>query len=135
MMHIDALDHVVLTVGSIDTTCEFYSRVLGMQVVEFAHGRKALQCGAQKLNLHQAGKEFEPKAAFPTPGAIDLCLLTTVPLQDVMQHLQQQQVDIVEGPVRKDGATGPLLSVYIRDPDNNLIEIANLLSQTQAEGE
>lgn len=133
MMHIDALDHVVLTVRSIDTTCEFYSRVLGMQVVEFAHGRKALQCGAQKLNLHQAGKEFEPKAAFPTPGAIDLCLLTTVPLQDVMQHLQQQQVNVVEGPVRKEGATGPLLSVYIRDPDNNLIEIANLLDQIQAE--
>ncbi|HEY7417774.1 MAG TPA: VOC family protein [Ktedonobacteraceae bacterium] len=132
-MHINALDHVVLTVRSIDATCEFYSRVLGMQVIEFGQGRKALQCGAQKLNLHQAGKEFEPKAAFPTPGAIDLCLLTTVPLQEVMQHLRQCQVDIVEGPVRKNGATSPLLSVYIRDPDNNLIEIANTLSQAEGE--
>lgn len=132
-MHINALDHVVLTVHNVDATCEFYSRVLGMQVIEFAHGRKALQCGAQKLNLHQAGKEFEPKAALPTPGAIDLCLLTTVPLQDVVRHLRQCQVGIVEGPVRKDGACGPILSIYIRDPDNNLIEIANTFSQADVD--
>lgn len=127
-MHIDSLDHLVLTVHDIDATCDFYSQVLGMQVLEFDVGRKALVFGRQKLNLHETGKEFEPKAARPTSGSADLCLLTTVPLQDVMQHLQQQRVAIIEGPVRRSGAIGPILSVYIRDPDDNLVEIANVLN-------
>src|SRR6266700_1376699 len=126
-MHIDALDHVVLTVRDLERTCEFYSRVLGMRVVEFQGGRKALQFGGQKFNLHQAGNEFEPKAAVPTPGSIDLCLLTSVPLNDVVEHLRVNRVEIIEGPVNKTGAVGSLLSVYMRDPDGNLIEVSNVL--------
>jgi catechol 2,3-dioxygenase-like lactoylglutathione lyase family enzyme len=126
-MHIDALDHVVLTVRDMERTCEFYSRILGMQVVEFQGDRKALKFGAQKFNLHQAGSEFEPKAAVPTPGSIDLCLLTSVPMNDVLEHLQLNGVAIVEGPVHKTGAVGALLSVYMRDPDGNLIEVSNVV--------
>jgi catechol 2,3-dioxygenase-like lactoylglutathione lyase family enzyme len=128
-MHIDTLDHLVLTVQNLEATCDFYSHVLGMQVVQFANNRKALRFGSQKINLHVAGKEFEPKAAFPTPGSADLCFLTSVPLEEVIAHLHQHQIPIIEGPVEKTGATGTILSVYIRDPDNNLIEIANQQSQ------
>lgn len=130
-MHIVALDHVVLTVRDLEKTCEFYSRVLGMQVVEFQSGRKALHFGGQKFNLHQAGHEFEPKAAVPTPGSLDLCLLTSVPLNDVMEHLRLNSVTLVEGPVYKTGAAGPLLSVYMRDPDGNLIEVSNVLKEVE----
>jgi catechol 2,3-dioxygenase-like lactoylglutathione lyase family enzyme len=128
-MHIDTLDHLVLTVQDLEATCDFYSHVLGMQVVQFANNRKALRFGTQKINLHVAGKEFEPKAAFPTPGSADLCLLTSVPLEEVIAHLHQHQIPIIEGPVERTGATGTILSVYIRDPDNNLIEIANRQSR------
>jgi catechol 2,3-dioxygenase-like lactoylglutathione lyase family enzyme len=124
-MQINAIDHVVLTVRSIAITCEFYSRVLGMQVVTFGEGRKALTFGSQKFNLHELGKEFDPKAAFPTPGAIDICLLTTTPLARVIEHLRLAGIEIVEGPVRRIGATGPMVSVYFRDPDSNLIEVSN----------
>jgi catechol 2,3-dioxygenase-like lactoylglutathione lyase family enzyme len=130
-MHIDALDHVVLTVRDLERTCEFYTRVLGMQVVEFQGGRKALHFGGQKFNLHQVGKEFEPKAAVPTPGSIDLCLLTAVPLDEVVEHLRANEVEIIEGPVRKEGAAGPLLSVYMRDPDGNLIEVSNVRKEVE----
>lgn len=126
-MHLDSLDHLVLTVADIDTSCAFYGRVLGMQVVTFGAGRKALAFGVQKINLHQAGREFEPKAQRPTPGSADLCLLTSVPLPVVQQHLAACGVPVLEGPVQRTGAQGPILSVYIRDPDQNLIEIANLL--------
>ena len=124
-MKIDRIDHLVLTVRSIDATCEFYSRVLGMEVVTFGAGRKALAFGAQKLNLHEAGREFEPKAARPTPGSADLCLIAAVPLPDVIAHLQRCNVPILEGPVARTGATGPIQSVYFRDPDQNLIEVAS----------
>ncbi|HEX7049479.1 MAG TPA: VOC family protein [Longimicrobiales bacterium] len=124
-MQIDAIDHLVLTVRSIPETCDFYSRVLGMEVITFGGGRKALAFGAQKLNLHESGKEFEPKAAAPTPGAIDICLLTSTPLPEVIEHLSSAGVPIIEGPVRRTGAAGPILSVYIRDPDSNLVEISN----------
>lgn len=124
-MDVDALDHLLLTVRNRDVACEFYVMVLVMQDIQFASDCWALALGRQKVNLHAAGKEFEPKADRPTPGSADLCLLTTVPLQEVMQHLQREQVTIIEGPVGRTGATGPLLSVYIRDPDENLIEIAN----------
>ena len=124
-MRIDALDHLVLTVADIDATCAFYGRVFGMQVVTFGAGRRALAFGMQKINLHQAGHEFEPKAARPTPGSADLCLLTATPLDEVQAELRAAGVHIEDGPVPRTGATGPILSVYVRDPDGNLIEIAN----------
>ncbi|KEO81820.1 VOC family protein [Tumebacillus flagellatus] len=124
-MKIDRLDHLVLTVQDIPATVEFYTRVLGMEVETFLGDRKALKFGNQKFNLHQKGKEFEPKALHPTPGAIDLCLITSLPLDEVIAHLKACNVPIVEGPVRRTGAAGPILSVYLRDPDENLIEISN----------
>ena len=124
-MQIERIDHLVLTVRDIDATCEFYSRVLGMQVVAFGAGRKALAFGMQKFNLHQAGREFEPKADRPTPGSADLCLIAGVPLGEVISHLRACGVPILEGPVERTGATGPIQSVYFRDPDLNLIEVSN----------
>lgn len=126
-MQIDGLDHLVLTVSDVDASCDFYRRVLGMEVITFGAGRKALAFGAQKINLHQAGREFEPKADRPTPGSADLCFLTSVPLPDVQRHLAACGVAVTEGPVQRTGAQGPILSVYFRDPDLNLIEVANLL--------
>ena len=123
-MKIDRLDHLVLTVRDIDATCEFYSRALGMSVVTFAEGRKALQFGAQKFNLHPSGREFDPKAAHPTPGSIDVCLISAVPLSDVIAHLTRCNVAIIEGPVTRTGAQGSIRSVYFRDPDMNLIEVS-----------
>lgn len=124
-MKIDRLDHLVLTVQDLKATCDFYRRVLGMEEVTFGEGRKALQFGQQKINLHQAGKEFEPKAAKPTPGSADLCFITSVPLNLVIEHLRSCAVEIEEGPVRRTGALGPIESIYLRDPDNNLLEISN----------
>lgn len=126
-MQIDSLDHLVLTVADVEASCAFYRRVLGMEVVTFAQGRKALAFGAQKINLHQAGKEFEPKAQRPTPGSADLCFLTSVPLAKVQAHLAACGVTVTEGPVQRTGAQGPILSVYFRDPDLNLIEVSNRL--------
>ncbi len=123
-MHIDKLDHLVLTVASISTTCDFYSRVLGMSVVTFSSGRYALSFGDQKINLHKTGNEFEPRAAHPTPGSGDICLITSIPLNEVIDHLIACNVPIIEGPVARTGATGPIMSVYLRDPDSNLIEVS-----------
>ena len=125
-IRIEAIDHVVLTVRDIEATCEFYARVLGLKVVAFGDGRTALAFGNQKFNLHQAGNEFAPRAQHPTPGAADLCLLASTTIEDVIRHLGDCGVDIIEGPVPKTGATGPLISVYFRDPDDNLIEVSNL---------
>jgi len=125
MVNIDCIDHIVFTVRDIDATCAFYTRALGMSVVTFAGGRRALSFGTQKINLHLAGREFEPKADRPTPGSADLCLITRVPLPDVMAHLAACGVPIIGGPVQKTGATGPIRSVYFRDPDRNLIEVSN----------
>ncbi|MGN7170738.1 VOC family protein [Paenibacillus cellulositrophicus] len=124
-MNINRLDHLVLTVSNIDQTCEFYSRVLGMQTVTFGEGRKALHFGQQKINLHEAGKEFEPKAKTPMPGTADLCFITDDPIPDVIRHLEYCNVMIEEGPVLRTGALGSITSVYLRDPDGNLIEISN----------
>jgi catechol 2,3-dioxygenase-like lactoylglutathione lyase family enzyme len=124
-MRIDRLDHFVLTVASIERTCDFYTRVLGMEVTTFGARRRALLFGQQKINLHQAGREFEPKARLPTPGSADFCLIASTPLEDVVRHLQQLDVPIEEGPVERTGSAGPILSVYIRDPDENLVEISN----------
>lgn len=124
-MHVDRFDHIVLTVADVAATCAFYERVLGLRVVTFAGGRKALSFGNQKINLHQAGREFEPKAAAPTPGSADLCLVSKAPLDQVIAHLHSCGVSILEGPVQRTGAMGPITSVYFRDPDNNLIEVCN----------
>lgn len=124
-MRIDALDHLVLTVRDLEATCAFYTRVLGMEIVTFGGGRRALAAGGQKINLHQAGEEFSPHAALPTPGSGDLCLLTAVPLDTVIAHVHSCGVEIAEGPVERTGARGPLRSIYLRDPDGNLIEVAN----------
>lgn len=126
-MLIDRLDHFVLTVADIDATCAFYERALGMTVVTFGEGRKALAFGRQKINLHQSGREFEPKALRPTPGSADFCLIATAPLDEVMAYLQACGIKIEEGPVERTGATGPIRSIYRRDPDRNLIEVANYL--------
>jgi catechol 2,3-dioxygenase-like lactoylglutathione lyase family enzyme len=124
-MQIERLDHLVLTVRDIDSTCDFYTNVLGMTTVTFGAGRKALQFGQQKINLHQAGHEFEPKATAPTSGSADLCFITGIPLATVEAHLRTQGIGIVEGPVVRTGALGPIRSLYVRDPDGNLIEISN----------
>lgn len=126
-MQIERLDHLVLTVADVQATCDFYARVLGMQVVSFGEGRRALAFGQQKINLHAAGREFEPKARLPTPGSADLCLITTTPLQQAQDHIAAAGVAIEQGPIQRTGATGALLSVYFRDPDGNLIEVSNLL--------
>jgi catechol 2,3-dioxygenase-like lactoylglutathione lyase family enzyme len=121
------LDHLVLTVNDVDASCAFYEAVLGVRVVTFGAGRKTLAFGRQKINLHSAGREFEPKAGRPTPGSADLCFLTELPLEDVVTRLTSQGVCLIEGPVPRTGAVGPLHSVYFRDPDGNLIEVANAL--------
>ena len=123
-MKIDRIDHFVLTVASIYATCEFYSRVLGIEIAEFADGRKALSFGAQKINLHQRGNEFELKALRPTPGSGDFCLIAAVAIDDVVAHLEACGVEIEEGIVSRTGARGPIKSIYLRDPDNNLVEIS-----------
>jgi catechol 2,3-dioxygenase-like lactoylglutathione lyase family enzyme len=124
-VHIDRLDHLVLTVASIEASCAFYQLVLGMTIVRFGQGRTALTFGIQKINLHQAGKEFVPHAQRPVPGSADLCFITAMPLAAAMAHVRGQGVEILEGPVERTGATGQLLSFYFRDPDSNLIEVSN----------
>lgn len=121
---IDRIDHFVLTVRDIAATVSFYERALGMRLVTFGAGRKALAFGRQKINLHEAGREFEPKARVPTPGSADFCLVTERPLDEVARHLAACGVPIEEGPVPRTGATGPIRSLYIRDPDGNLVEIS-----------
>lgn len=128
-MHLERLDHLVLTVASIEATCAFYERVLGMDVVTFDQGRKALAFGSQKINLHQQGQEFEPKAFRPTPGSADLCFISREPLAQVIDRLHACGVEIIVGPVTRTGALGPMTSVYFRDPDLNLIEVAHYPSE------
>ena len=125
MLTIDHLDHIVLTVADIDATISFYSRVLGMAAVTFGAGRRALAFGPQKINLHRAGHEFSPCARQPCAGSADFCLITKMPLDAAMAHVQSCGVTIEEGPVDKTGAIGPLRSFYFRDPDGNLVEVSN----------
>jgi len=122
---INRLDHFVLTVADIAATVDFYTRVLGMAEVSFGAGRRALAFGDSKINLHEAGKEFEPKADHPTPGSADVCLIVEDDIEQVIAQLTAAGVPILEGPVERTGATGPILSCYLRDPDQNLVELSN----------
>jgi catechol 2,3-dioxygenase-like lactoylglutathione lyase family enzyme len=124
-MHVERLDHLVLTVADIERTCEFYRRALGMEVVRFGEGRTALRFGQQKINLHPVSNVPGLVADKPTPGSGDLCFITTVPLAEVMTHLERCGVPLVAGPGPRAGAIGTIQSVYIRDPDQNLIEVSN----------
>jgi catechol 2,3-dioxygenase-like lactoylglutathione lyase family enzyme len=128
-MKIDSIDHVVLTVKDINATCEFYSKVLGMEVVTFGEaGRKALAFGSQKINLQQFGSEITLIAEKPTPGSADVCFVTSVPISEVVAHLNSCGVRVIGGPVKRDGARGLMISVYFRDPDLNLVEVSNYAS-------
>jgi len=124
---IDHLDHLVLTAFDGEATKDFYTRVLGMQLETFGAGRMAFRFGNQKINLHIRGHEFEPKAHVPVPGALDLCFIAAIPLEQVIERLNAAQWPIIEGPILRTGATGPIRSVYVRDPDLNLIEISELV--------
>lgn len=126
-MQINRLDHLVLTVRDLDAACAFYSQVLGMEVIIFGAGRRALSFGQQKINLHLHGQEFIPHAKVPTPGSADLCFITDTPLASVIAELQTKGVKVIEGPVERTGAQGKILSVYFRDPDENLLEVSNYL--------
>ena len=121
---ISSLDHLVLTVRDLDATVRFYVDGLGMRLETFGAGRTALHFGSQKINLHLAGREFEPKATHPIPGSADLCFLTERSLAEIERRLASLGWPLLEGPVARTGATGPLRSIYVRDPDGNLIEIA-----------
>jgi catechol 2,3-dioxygenase-like lactoylglutathione lyase family enzyme len=125
MLKVDHLDHLVLTVADIEETCKFYEQVMGMKIVTFGEGRKAMRFGDQKINIHEAGNEYEPKANSTTPGSADLCFITNTPIKEVLVHLQEVQVPVIDGPVERTGAVGPILSVYFHDPDKNLIEVSN----------
>lgn len=124
------LDHLVLTTADEAACVHFYRGVLGMELQTFGEGRKALVFGRQKINLHLTGKEFEPKAEHPTPGALDLCFIASVPLRQVQARLAEHGIAIECGPVQRTGARGPIRSVYVRDPDRNLIEISEYPQET-----
>jgi len=126
-MKIDSIDHVVFTVKDIEATCDFYSKVLGMEIVTFGQGRKALAFGSQKINLQQLGRESTLIAQKPTSGSADICFVTSVPLSEVVAHLSSFGVKLIGGPVERDGARGLMMSVYFRDPDLNLIEVSNYM--------
>ncbi len=119
------LDHLVLTVADIDRSVDFYTAALGMEKIEFGESRIALAFGQQKINLHQSGREFTPNAARVQPGSADLCFIVDCPVADALLRLQDFNIDVIEGPVRRSGALGSILSLYFRDPDGNLIEVAS----------
>ncbi|EXU76222.1 VOC family protein [Erwinia mallotivora] len=122
---ISHLDHLVLTTHDVDTCVDFYTRILGFQLETFHQGRLALKFGEQKINIHEQGKEIEPKAHLPVPGSLDLCFITTEAIEEVKAKFEAQRVTILERPVTRTGARGSIISLYIRDPDLNLIEIAS----------
>ncbi|WP_336731646.1 VOC family protein [Chryseobacterium sp. VD8] len=126
-MKIKSIDHLVLTVADIEKTVDFYTSILGFEVVVFGENRKALTFGNQKINLHQKGKEFEPKAEYPTCGSADLCFISNTDIHEVLQELKEKNIEIIEGIVERTGALGKIQSVYFRDPDLNLIEVSNYL--------
>jgi len=124
-MKVDSIDHVVLTVKDIEKTCEFYSKVMGMEIVAFGEGRKALTFGTQKINLQKLGRESTLIADKPTSGSADICFVSSLPLTDVVAHLSACGVKLIGGPVERSGARGLMMSVYFRDPDMNLIEVSH----------
>jgi catechol 2,3-dioxygenase-like lactoylglutathione lyase family enzyme len=121
------IDHIVLTVANLEKSLMFYCQILQMTELTFANGRKAALCGRQKINFHEKGKELEPKAFYPTCGSADICLISETPLERIIQQLLAHKIEILEGPIQKTGALGKILSIYLRDPDKNLIEISNYL--------
>ncbi|MBX3591095.1 MAG: VOC family protein [Burkholderiaceae bacterium] len=125
---IDHIDHIVVTTADEAACIRFYTEVMGMKLETFGAGRKAFSFGSQKINLHVKGREYEPKAHLPVPGALDLCFIAGVPLDQVIARLQALGVSIIEGPVMRTGATSQLRSIYLRDPDLNLIEISELVA-------
>lgn len=124
-MRVASLDHLVITVQDIPQTIKFYVEILGMTEVTFGDNRKALSYGQQKINLHKFGEEFEPKAAAPLPGSADLCFIIDGELEEFIEHLNDNNIEILQGPVSRTGALGVLNSVYVRDPDQNLIELSS----------
>ncbi|NLR81406.1 VOC family protein [Chitinophaga eiseniae] len=129
-MIITHLDHLVITVKSLSATCDFYAKILGMQIITFGDNRKALRFGQQKINLHEKGREITPMATFPTMGAADLCFIASTPVENVLQELQDNNIPVLEGGiVERTGATGKIRSVYFRDPDGNLLEVSNYILQ------
>ena len=127
-MRVVSLDHLVITVHDMSRTIKFYVDILGMREVTFGDDRKALTYGQQKINLHQFGEEFEPKASRPLPGTADLCFLIDVDLSECIEHLISNDIEILQGPIERTGALGPINSIYIRDPDANLIELSTYFS-------
>ena len=126
-MKIDSMDHVVFTVKDVDATCQFYAKVLGVEIATFGANRKALCFGLQKINLQQYGRESTLIASKPTPGSADVCFVSTVLLTDVITHLKSCGVELIAGPLERSGAHGLMMSVYFRDPDLNLVEVCNYL--------
>ncbi|MDV3507943.1 VOC family virulence protein [Elizabethkingia anophelis] len=126
-MRITSIDHIVLTVADIEKTVQFYTEVLGFELVTFGDNRKALRFGNQKINLHQKGLEFEPKALYPTSGSADICFITETNVEDILKELRAKNIQITEGIVERTVALGKIRSVYLRDPDSNLIELSNYL--------
>ena len=124
-MRVNRIDHLVLTVADIDRSVEFYTRVMGMDKIEFGEGRIALAFGEQKINLHQLGQEFEPKAKNVRQGSADLCFIVDTSIAQAITEFRQQGIEIIEGPVDRTGARGNIVSAYLRDPDGNLIEVSN----------
>jgi catechol 2,3-dioxygenase-like lactoylglutathione lyase family enzyme len=124
MIMIDHIDHIVLTTSNEEACVDFYVNLLGMKLETFGANRKAFVFGSQKINLHVKGREFEPKAHLPVPGSLDLCFIASIPLGQVIERLRDKGAAIIEGPVRRTGAKGVIESVYLRDPDLNLVEIS-----------
>ncbi len=131
MLNINRIDHLVLTVKDIDETVRFYTSVMGMKKIEFGEGRIALAFGQQKINLHQLGNEFEPKAQHVAAGSADLCFIIDTPIQQAIDGLAAKGINILEGPVYRTGALGNILSAYFRDPDGNLIEVSNYVNNSK----
>ncbi|WP_279099309.1 VOC family protein [Bartonella apis] len=127
MMFIDHIDHIVMTCFDLEATKRFYTEILELKLEVFGENRFALRFGNQKINLHQYGKEYEPKAHLPVPGSLDLCFISKLPIDEVITHLKKNNCPTVEGPVERTGAKGKIRSVYVRDPDLNLIEISEYL--------
>ncbi len=131
MLNINRIDHLVLTVKDIDETVQFYTSVMGMEKIEFGQGRIALAFGQQKINLHQLGNEFEPKAQHVGAGSADLCFIIDTPIQQAIDDLAAKGIQILEGPVYRTGALGKIISAYFRDPDGNLIEVSNYINNSK----